>query len=197
MIAQLRGKLLLKTPTQSVIDCSGVGYEVNHTPFTAEKMPQGEVSLYIYTYVKEDILQLYGFYDPAEKESFKQLIRVSSVGPKLALSILSSLAYQELWSAVQARDFSRLQGIPGIGKKTAERLSLELKDRIPNISFQPGPAGATSGSQELESILLNLGYQRNEVQRSLKKISDSDENFYQEPLETAVRRALSELTGSA
>jgi Holliday junction DNA helicase RuvA len=191
MIARLRGLLIDKHPTHSIIECQGVGYEVFHTPFTADRLSLGkEVSLHIHTHVKEDILQLYGFSDELERESFRNLIRVSSVGPKLAMGILSSIAHQELWVAIQGKDFGRLQRIPGIGKKTAERLSLELKDKIPSVT-----AGTGRNAQvELESVLVNLGYQRAEIQRTLSKIESTNSELSKLPLEIAVKQALAELT---
>jgi len=192
MIARLNGRLIHKTPTCSILDCQGVGYEVFHTPFTAAQM-QGElVSLFIHTQLREDALQLFGFFSAEEKELFRELLRVSSVGPKLALSILSGLPHEELLSAIQGRDIGRLQKIPGIGKKTAERILIELGDRLAkHFASRSAPAGV-SEQLELESILLNLGYQKTEISKVLGQLKP-------EPtagLEGMVRAALRELTGT-
>lgn len=196
MIAILTGKVLSKKPTQSIIDCGGVGYEIFHTPYTAEKIPQKEVRLFIHTHVREDALQLFGFYEEEEKEVFRELLKVSAVGPKLALSILSGIPFRELIQALQTKDIQRLQKIPGIGKKTAERLSVEMADRIAkNIHILSAPLSVTGLSsnkqQELESILINLGYQKAEVTRAVAKVSDGLEN---EAIEISLKKALGELT---
>jgi len=197
MIAHLRGKIIHKSPSLSIIDCNGVGYEVLHTPFTSEKLRAEVVSLHIHTHIREDALQLFGFADVEEKRMFRDLLRVSSVGPKLALTVLSGLPYGELIEALRSRDLTRLQKIPGIGKKTAERLSLELGDK--QLADYPveaiGPMGAVSRDGELESVLLNLGYQKSEIQKVLSKVrSESIVG-----LEEKVKLALRELTnpGSA
>jgi len=189
MIAHLSGKLIHKTPTCSILDCQGVGYEVFHTPFTASQMLGERVNLHIHTQLREDALQLYGFSSPDEKELFRELLRVSSVGPKLALSILSGLPHEELLSAIQSKDIHRLQKIPGIGKKTAERILIELGDRL-SKNFAPRVPGSSS-HLELESILVNLGYQKNEVSKVIGQLPPSDLG-----LEVLVKTALRELTGS-
>lgn len=195
MIAHLRGLVLRKSPTLSIVECQGVGYEVFHTPFSSDQLQIGkDCSLHIHTNVKEDALQLFGFSDEKEKESFRSLIRVSSVGPKLALSILSGIHHQELWTAVQNKDYGRLQRIPGIGKKTAERLSLELKDKAPSSISTSMDASRAPFHMELESVLTNLGYQRAEIQRSLQKIEPKEGSLASLPLEVAVKQALAELT---
>jgi len=192
MIAHLRGKIIHKSPGLSIIDCNGVGYEVLHTPFTSEKLRAEVVSLHIHTHIREDALQLFGFADIEEKRIFRDLLKVSSVGPKLALTILSGLPYRELIEALRFRDLTKLQKIPGIGKKTAERLSLELGDK--QLADYPvealGQWGAMSGDAELESVLLNLGYQKSEIQKVLQKIRSGSAAG----LEEKVKLALRELT---
>ncbi len=198
MIAQLSGKLATKTPTASVIDCSGVGYEVLHTPFTAESLKTEQVTLYVHTHVREDQLQLFGFSSTEERALFRELLKVSNVGPKLALSIMSGLAYRELLDALGRKDVSRLQQIPGIGKKTADRLLVEMSDRVSKLALEFAvPANAPdSGSRfyELESVLLNLGYQRTEISRVVKTLRARSSDFEQQPLETMVKTTLKELT---
>ena len=200
MIAHLSGKLLFKTPTQSVIDCQGVGYEVFHTPFTAEKMNGETVSLFIHTNIREDAFQLFGFYSADERSLFRELLRVSGVGPKLAISILSGISYDELMHALYSKDTTRLQKIPGIGKKTAERLSVELSDRLPQMQAAftapelSGKAFNKSKESELESVLLNLGYQRPEIQRAVKSLRSKENDFEDLSLEHLVKSTLRELT---
>ncbi len=192
MIGHLAGKLLHKTPYLSVIDCQGVGYEVSHTPQTAEKL-EAHASLFIHSHIREDQFHLFGFLTSDERSLFRELIRVSGIGPKLALSILSGISFSDLQKTVVAKDIKRLQLIPGIGKKTAERICIELADRLKELTFEQ-PQGQTltppDRSRELESVLTNLGYQRTEVQWALKNLPDADP---QTPLEVLVKQSLKEL----
>ncbi len=196
MIAQLSGKIVHKSPTTSVVDCGGVGYEVLHTPFTAEKI-LGEVALFfIHTHMREDALQLFGFASLEERSLFRELLKVNGIGPKLALSILSGLPYEEVLQAITRRDQTRLQKIPGVGKKTAERLLLELSDKLKNL-----PERSTKGAPllldkdfELESVLLHLGYQKTEIQRAVKTLKTRLESFEESSLEHLVKATLKELT---
>lgn len=193
MIAYITGKILQKTPTQSIIDCQGVGYEVFHTPYTAEKMQSASVSLHIHNHIREDAFQLFGFFSVDEKNLFKDLLKVSSVGPKLALSILSGIQYQELITALHNKDIQRLQKIPGIGKKTAERLSIELADKVmASLGSKLSPATQELQKEtELESVLLNLGYQKSDITKVIPKVREFIEV---EALEVVVKKALGELT---
>jgi Holliday junction DNA helicase RuvA len=195
MIAQLTGKLLSKSPTASVIDCHGVGYEVFHTPFTAEKITS-EVSLFIHSHIREDAFQLFGFISTEERSLFRELLRVSGIGPKMALAILSGLPYEELLQALSSKDKTRLQKIPGIGKKTADRLMVELSDRLKDFSITSHPltTAAQSRDGELESVLLHLGYQKNEIQRAVRNLRTKLEGFESLPLESLVKTTLKELT---
>lgn len=198
MIAHLKGRLLSKSPTASIIDCHGVGYEFFHTPFTSEKLLGDECAVHIHTHLREDALILFGFYSVDERSVFRELLKVSGVGPKLALSILSGIAHAELLNALQLKDLSRLQRIPGIGKKTAERLVLEMGDRVAKtLSLQSSESFASSDTHlsiELESVLLNLGYQRTEIARVMKKLQSADEKWKSQPIEGLVKLALGELT---
>ncbi|MDB5037621.1 MAG: Holliday junction ATP-dependent helicase ruvA [Bacteriovoracaceae bacterium] len=196
MIAQLTGKILFKSTTSSVIDCSGVGYEVFHTPFTAEKLSGESASLFIYSHIREDAFQLFGFFSTEERSLFKELLRVSGVGPKSALSILSGLPYEELLGAIASKDKSRLQNIPGIGKKTAERLMVELSDRLKDLpqSISTSTPRRESRTTELESVLLHLGYQKNEIQRAVNGLKSKNDSFDELPLEALVKSTLKELT---
>src|ERR1700751_1052728 len=140
MIAHLRGKLLEKHPNQAVVETAGVGYDVTiSVPTFAELTSVGsEVTLHIHTHVREDQLALYGFGRPEEKQLFEKLITVSGIGPKLAITILSGMAADDMVGAIRGNDVARPTRIPGIGKKTAERMVLELRDKLP----EAGPASA-------------------------------------------------------
>lgn len=197
MIAQLSGKLISKTPTASVVDCMGVGYEVFHTPFTAEKLTGEAVVFLIQTIVREDAFQLFGFINAEERGLFRELLKVSGVGPKMAMGILSGIPYQELIAAISQKDLSRLQKIPGIGKKTAERLTVELSDRLSKLPVEIellNRGGSLGRESELESVLTNLGYQRPEVQRAMKNVKTREKEFEGLSLEAMVKATLRELT---
>ena len=147
MIAHLRGKLLAKHPNQAIVETGGVGYDVTISVPTFSDLPGvgGEVALHIHTHVREDMIALYGFLRSAEKKLFEKLITVSGIGPKLAITILSGMAADEMVNAIRGNDIARLTRIPGIGKKTAERMVLELRDKLP-----VGEAGRDRGRANLE-----------------------------------------------
>src|SRR5207248_11413512 len=138
MIAHLRGRLLAKHPNQVIVDVAGVGYDVTISVPTFSDLPAlgGEVALHIHTHVREDALALYGFLRTSEKQLFEKLISVSGIGPKLAITILSGMPADEMVGAIRGNDVARLTRIPGIGRKTAERMVLELRDKLP--SAEPG-----------------------------------------------------------
>lgn len=171
MIAHLRGKLLAKHPNQAIVETGGVGYDVTITIPTFSDLPAtgAEVALHIHTHVREDQIALYGFLRPSEKLLFEKLITVSGIGPKLAITILSGMAADEMVRAIRGNDVTRLTRIPGIGKKTAERMVLELRDKLP----EPGPASAPSAppmnalEEDVLSALVNLGYQRPAAEKAL------------------------------
>ncbi|PYV60257.1 MAG: Holliday junction branch migration protein RuvA [Acidobacteria bacterium] len=171
MIAHLRGKLISRHPSLVIVETAGVGYDVTiSVPAFAELPPLGsEVAFHIHTHVREDQIALYGFLRPEEKQLFEKLITVSGIGPKLAITILSGMPADEMVNSIRANDLARLTKIPGIGRKTAERMVLELRDKLP-------PAGANemrvipslSATQEdVLSALLNLGYQRGAAEKAL------------------------------
>ena len=175
MIAFLTGTLLEKAPSRAVIDVGGVGYNVL-VPLSTFYVIGDEgtrVSLRIHTHVREDIIALFGFASALEHELFERLIAISGVGPKLALAVLSGIEPAELIKAVRLQDVARLTAIPGIGKKTAERISLELKDRLPSTTAVPGQAAGLSGEDQLRtdllSALLNLGYPRPAAEKAIEK----------------------------
>ena len=171
MIAHLRGKLLAKHPNQAIVEAAGVGYDVTISVPTFSDLPAvgAEVALNIHTHVREDAIALYGFLRPSEKVLFEKLITVSGIGPKLAITILSGMPADEMVSAIRGNDVARLTRIPGIGRKTAERMVLELRDKLP----QAVPAAAMTTSaispteEDVLSALVNLGYQRAAAEKAL------------------------------
>jgi holliday junction DNA helicase RuvA len=175
MIAHLRGKLLAKHPNQAIVETGGVGYDVTISVPTFSDLPGvgGEVALHVHTHVREDIIALYGFLRSAEKKLFEKLITVSGIGPKLAITILSGMAADEMVGAIRGNDIARLTRIPGIGKKTAERMVLELRDKLA-VEKGGDIAAAPSLSpveEDVLSALINLGYQRAPAERVLATVA--------------------------
>ena len=174
MIAHLRGKLLVKHPNRIVLETGGVGYEVTISVPTFSELPANgsEVSLHIYTHVREDVIALYGFLHPAEKELFEKLMTVSGIGAKLAITILSGMAADAMVGAIRLNDVARLTKIPGIGKKTAERMVLELRDKLPvKEPATSGPAATNALEEDVVSALVNLGYQAPAAQKALASLN--------------------------
>jgi holliday junction DNA helicase RuvA len=172
MIAHLRGTLLAKHPNQAIVETHGVGYDVTISVPTFTEMPVAgtEVALHIHTHVREDALSLYGFLRLAEKQLFEKLLTVSGIGPKLAITILSGMPADEMIGAIRGGDLARLTRIPGIGKKTAERMVLELRDKLPApvaASDASTSAFASPVEEDVISALVNLGYQRAAADRAL------------------------------
>ncbi len=165
MIAHLRGTILEKHPNRVVVDVGGVGYDVAVplSTFYGLRDPGGEVALRVHTHVREDAIALFGFATALELDLFERLIGISGIGPKVALAVLSGIEPPELIGAIERADLARLTAIPGVGKKTSERIVLELKDRLPAAQAAPA-AGATSEPPALRddvlSALVNLGYHR-------------------------------------
>jgi Holliday junction DNA helicase RuvA len=167
MIGFLRGQILEKQPNRLIVDVHGVGYDV-HVPLSTyyQVGDEGsEVALRVYTHVREEALQLYGFHTDLERQLFERLIGISGIGPRLAVAVLSGMEPRDLIGAVQRADLARLTGVPGIGKKTAERIVLELKDRVATLAAAPAAeAPAVSAEDQLRgdvlSALQNLGYHR-------------------------------------
>lgn len=193
MIAYLRGRLLDKQVNRVVVDVEGVGYEV-HVPlstFYDVGEPGAEVALRVHTHVREDALALFGFLTTLELQLFERLISVNGIGPKLALAVLSGIEPRELIAAIRRGDVARLTGIPGIGKKTAERLGLELKDRLPaGLLPETGAqtAGESSLRQDVLSALLNLGYHRPLAERAVDgAIKSAGEEGFERTLKNALR----------
>jgi Holliday junction DNA helicase RuvA len=174
MIALLRGTLLEKHPNQAIVDAGGVGYDVTIPVSTFTHLPDAgaEVRLRIHTYVREDALALYGFLTQEEKALFEKLIGVSGIGPTLAVKVLSGVAAPELILAIQRGEVERLVRIPGVGKKTAERIVLELRDKLPAVSGaepEPPVAALTPVDQDVLSALLNLGCARPQAEAAVRK----------------------------
>jgi holliday junction DNA helicase RuvA len=175
MIAHLRGKLLAKHPNQVIVETSGVGYDVTITVPTFSDLPETgtEVALHIHTHVREDALALYGFLRSSERLLFEKLITVSGIGPKLAITILSGMPADEMVRSIRGNDVARLTRIPGIGKKTAERMVLELRDKLPETGLAATPMATPLSPVEDDvlSALLNLGYQRPATEKALAAVS--------------------------
>jgi Holliday junction DNA helicase RuvA len=174
MIARLAGILEEKTPDQLIVDVNGVGYQVFVSLQTFYRLPSlhQRVSLYVYTHLREDALQLYGFLEEKEKATFLLLKGVSGIGPRLALNILSGIPVDELEGALRASDVTRLVAVPGVGKKTAERLVVELREKVGALeNGYPGiPGEQTPLSAEAVSALVNLGYRRAEAEKAVREV---------------------------
>ncbi len=174
MIAHLRGKLISRHPNEVIVETAGVGYDVTiSVPTFSELPPAGsEVALHIHTHVREDQIALYGFLRPEEKQLFEKLITVSGIGPKLAITILSGMPADDMVNAIRGNDLARLTKIPGIGRKTAERMVLELRDKLPPVGTdQVHAVPSLSATQEdVLSALMNLGYQRATAVKALTSV---------------------------
>jgi Holliday junction DNA helicase RuvA len=196
VIAQVRGRLVRKEPQEAVVDVGGVGYRVAIPLSTFYRLGDvgDEVTLLTHTHVREDTLALFGFLTSGEQALFERLIAVSGVGPRLALSILSGIEAPDLVSALRTSDVARLTRIPGVGKKTAERLVLELKDKVQKLSGaeEPAPAGPAAATKEdLASALVHLGYSRPEAERGVDRALKEDPEGRFEDLLRRTLRALS------
>lgn len=180
MIAHLRGRLISKHPNQAVVEAGGVGYEVNISipTFSALSALGTEVALFIHTHVREDALSLFGFLRGEEKQLFEKLISVSGIGPRLAITILSGMAADQMVAAIKGNNVALLTRIPGIGKKTAERMVLELRDKLDAFGVPAAAAAASPVEEDVLSALVNLGYQRPLAERALAHLGNSSsENF--------------------
>ena len=176
MIALLRGVLIEKHPNQAIVETAGVGYDVNIPVSTYTHLPDpgAEIRLRIHTHVREDALMLYGFLTADEKALFEKLIGVSGIGPTAAVKILSGLAAPDLIGAIQRGEVERLVRIPGVGKKTAERLVLELRDKLPALTGEASAAPAapepfSAIEQDVLSALLNLGCARPQAETAVRR----------------------------
>lgn len=171
MIGYLKGALLEKKPNSALIDVNGVGYSVNIPVSTFLELPEegSLLALFIYTHVREDVLALYGFRTQREKHLFERLISVSMVGPKAAISFLSGMAVDDLVTAIQRQDIARLSTIPGVGRKTAERVVLELREKMPAVMAEGAKTPEEKPVREdLISALVNLGYHRQLAEKTAR-----------------------------
>lgn len=200
MIAQIRGQLIQKNPGWVIVEANGVGFQVHVSLTTFYDLPEVEqpVRVYTYTHVREDVLQLYGFSTPLEKEIFQILISVSGIGPKLALNILSGIAAPLLIKSIASGDLNRLLSIPGVGRKMGERMILDLRDKAQKlesrVSIPPRtPLPTDEISEDIVSALVNLGYKKSQAESAVEKI------FQQRPeikLEEALKESLKVLSKS-
>ncbi len=190
MIAYLTGKIKSSKPTQIVLDVNGVGYLINISINTFEKISDKEtVSLFIYTSVREDAINLYGFYSESEKEMFELLISVNGIGPKLALSLLSGITTDELKNAIFNGNVSRIVAVPGIGRKTAERVVLELRSKVGEIK-EEGITAEPGIKKEAIAALNTLGYNPKTSEKIIQEIVSDEKDI---SLEELIKQALQKL----
>jgi Holliday junction DNA helicase RuvA len=192
VIAHLQGKILRKAPQELILDVAGVGYRVTIPLSTFYRLgePGDDVSVLTHTHVREDTFALFGFLTPSEQALFERLISVAGVGPRLAVGILSGIEAPDLVGALRSGDVARLTRIPGVGKKTAERLVVELKDKMEGLEgTAPAREGAPAGGQDdLVSALVHLGYSRNEAERGVEKaLAAEGEGRFEELLRRTLR----------
>jgi Holliday junction DNA helicase RuvA len=174
MIGRLTGRIAAKAPDHVLIDVAGVGYLVSIPLSTFYELPQAEspASLWIHTHVREDALQLYGFLTERERGLFQMLMSVAGIGPRVALTVLSGIPPAELIAALRAQDVRRLVAIPGVGKKTAERMVLELAEKVIGFAEEAAPgAPAAVAGEDVVSALVNLGYRKAEAERAVDAIA--------------------------
>ncbi len=194
MIAFLRGRVLEKHPNRLIVDVSGIGYDVAvplSTFYVAGEVG-AEIALRVHTHVREDQLALFGFVTPLELTVFERLIAVSGIGPKLALAVLSGIEPRDLITAIQRNDLERLTRIPGVGKKTAERIVVELRDRLPTAveatgAGAPPPEPDDAMRDDLVSALTNLGYHRQAIDKVLGRIATGGLRTFEEVLRGALK----------
>jgi len=198
MFSYLYGKLVHKNPTNIVLDVNGVGYQLNISLNTFEKLPEVESELRIYTVLipREDSIQLYGFFDEDEKQMFEQLLSISGIGPKVAQSILSGINPDELRNYIIQGNSVALTNIPGVGKKTAERMILELKDKLTKIS--PPEKIISKDKEEIRmqtyQALITLGYQKQLAEKAIRSaLNEINSNNEELNIENLIKKALKEL----
>jgi len=191
MIGYLKGKIISSKPTQIILDVNGVGYKVGISINTFEKIVDKEdVSLFIHTHVKEDSISLYGFFTESEKEMFELLISISGIGPKIALGLLSGISVESLKEAIEEGNIARITAVPGIGRKTAERLVLELKSKIEGISAGEFTTVQPSIKSEAISALTTLGYNVKVAEKVARELLIENSNY---ALEDLIKKALANL----
>ncbi len=193
MIAKIRGSLAHKEPGEVIVDVGGVGYQLFISLGVFYRLPEmgAPVSLFVHTHVREDALQLFGFLEYEEKQTFLMMNSVSGIGPKLAIGILSGIPSRELVRALRGGDQVRLVSIPGVGKRLAERMIVELKDKMMALP-EENPMGRQDGSSQLMrdaiSALVNLGYRRGESEKIVREVVNGDEGNLEVVLKETLRR---------
>jgi holliday junction DNA helicase RuvA len=198
MIAHLRGLLLSKAPNQAVIECAGVGYElaISVTTYSALANEGAEASLHVHTHVREDQIALFGFAEAQEKRLFEKLLTISGIGPKLAITVLSGISADRLVMAIRGADHAALTKVPGIGKKTAERVVLELKDKLEDIAVAQDVAGMVhhhgAAGDDALSALINLGYPRPAAQKAIDTAIERNPELAKD-FETLFRAAMASI----
>ena len=198
MIAHLKGKLTHKSPVEISIDVNGIGYQVFVPLSTFYALPElgNEVFLSVHTQMREESLKLFGFYTSNEKKIFEKLITINKVGPKLALTILSGMSPAELFSTIKSNDIGRLSAIPGIGRKTAERLILEMRDKMdgPSLEFAKIKDSTSQNGlfDDALSALVNLGYKKSQAENTLKKVWGKGET--ESSIESLIKKSLNLLS---
>lgn len=199
MIAQIQGMVSWKSPTRVVMDVGGIGFEIHIPVSTYEKLPEcgKEAVLLTHLYVREDVLQLYGFWEERDRQLFQMLISISGVGPRMALGILSGVTVEEFTRAVANNNVSLLTRVPGVGKKTAQRLVMELRDKL-GPAVEVGVAGEIMAGDILEEAtlaLVSLGYRQSEAKKAVEKVARSEttlpsvEVLIKKALQTAIARS--------
>jgi Holliday junction DNA helicase RuvA len=194
VIAHISGTLAQKVPGEIVVDVNGIGYQVFIPLNVFYRLPEigARIALQIHTHVREDTLQLFGFQDAAEKQIFLLLTAVSGIGPRLALNILSGIASEDLARALKESDQVRLVAIPGVGKKLAERMIVELKDKLMTFSSDSAASKSSYGDSQLMqdavSALVNLGYRKTEAENNVRTVLKQGQSSLEEVLKEALRR---------
>ncbi len=191
MIAKISGTLARKVPGEVIIDVGGVGYQIFIPLSVFYRLPEvgAPVSLYVHTHLREDALQLFGFLEEAEKQIFLLLNNVAGIGPKLAVNILSGIPAEDLARALKEGDQARLVSIPGVGKKLAERMIVELRDKIGTLrTEEEARNGGSQLMRDAVSALVNLGYRRAEAEKSVREITQGGEQLLADVLKEALRR---------
>jgi holliday junction DNA helicase RuvA len=191
VIGYLRGKVLKSTPETVLLDVGGVGYELHVTLPTYSEIERagGEVELHVHTHLREDGISLFGFWTERERLLFEKLQTVSGIGPRLARVILSGMSPEDLIAALSGSNVALLSTIPGVGKKTAERMALELKDKVRDLAPAGAPAPATPRDESLVSALVNLGYKPNAAQSAVAKSrEEAPDAVFEELLRASLKR---------
>jgi Holliday junction DNA helicase RuvA len=191
VIAKISGTLAYKAPGEIIVDVGGVGYQLLISLTVFYRLPEigKSVALYVYTHVREDALQLFGFVEPGEKQLFLHLIGVAGIGPRLALNILSGIPADDLARALKEGDQGRLQAIPGVGRKLAERMSVELRDKLTTMPICEEARGHDSELiRDVLSALVNLGYRPAETERTVRQVIQEGKKPLEEVLKETLRR---------